>query len=78
MKLDYECEECGETLYGGFGDSVYCKHCNKCYETDWDYVSDGIACWIVKENKTPCHPNLKWGVLECTECDYSPDSVDED
>lgn len=44
----YDCPNCGEEMKGSFGDNVYCKSCNKTYETDWDYVGGDydMAAWL--------------------------------
>ena len=44
MMLNYNCPYCDEELFGSFGENVYCKNCNKTYETDWDYAGDNIDC----------------------------------
>lgn len=45
--FDYNCPHCEEELKGSFGDNVYCKKCNKSYETDWDYTSyDSAGAWL--------------------------------
>lgn len=46
MMLNYNCPYCDEELFGSFGGNVYCKNCNKTYETDWDYAGDNIDCWL--------------------------------
>ena len=49
--LEYQCPDCGEELRGSFGDDVCCNKCDKTFSTDYDYVDDGIACWITAEIK---------------------------
>lgn len=59
MKLIYDCPNCDKELEGDFGDNVTCDDCNKTYETDWDYVGDSIACWIIGEITNTLFPKDK-------------------
>jgi len=47
--FEYDCPYCGETLKGGFGDNVYCKDCNKTFETESELIDSdecSYAAWL--------------------------------
>lgn len=45
--FQYNCPYCDEELKGSFGDNVYCKKCDKTYESNWDHTSKySVNAWL--------------------------------
>jgi DNA-directed RNA polymerase subunit RPC12/RpoP len=51
MTTEYECTVCGNKFTNDCFEDAICPHCGTVFETDWEYVNDGIVCWIVKEKE---------------------------
>jgi len=47
--FNYYCPICWDELEGDFGEDVYCDNCDVTYETDWDYINDGMTGWITSK-----------------------------